>query len=198
MKASAIFASVATATNTQQDLNLPKLGDKCCTPLAEIPVQEPTQEWLCGKLRDRYDRLWGECNTFTTTFMDSLNISTYDTTFHDSYTKEYKIEQKQKHIQAWFSYYCPIFEIDPVENFETSTMLLSGELTDDETGGPLELAQSSLPDVKGNGPNGVFPGDFSHWTEKEDLYGQLFYEITQTWYYCQHRALKGYYTMEKV
>lgn len=72
---------------------------------------------------------------------------------------------------------------------------------DDDTGSGLLLssnfAQTSLPQVRGNGPNGHFEGNFNHWTEKEDLYNQLFYEITQTWFYCQHRALKGFYTMER-
>jgi hypothetical protein len=75
-------------------------------------------------------------------------------------------------------------------------MLLSGDMFGDDSG--LNMAQTSLPQVRGNGPLGKFPGDFEHWTEKEDLYTQLFYEITQTWFYCQHRSLKGFYTMEKV
>lgn len=60
MKAAVAFATVATATEVNQDHpNLPLLEDKCCTPLDEIPVQKPTQKWICNKLRDSYDMLWG-------------------------------------------------------------------------------------------------------------------------------------------
>ena len=135
--------------------------------------------------------------------MDALNIEKYDTTFHDSYTKEYKIEQKQTHIQKWFTYYCPAIETDPEEDFQADTIQLQTDMPEDGTGmgmllSGMSLAQTSLPAVRGSGPLGKFEGNFNHWSEKEDLYNQLFYEITQTWFYCQHRALKGFYTMEKV
>lgn len=76
--------------------------------------------------------------------------------------------------------------------FEKDGDELVNELGDDGTGIDVEdnaanfmaqakkartLAQVSLPQVRGNGPNGIFPGNFDHWTEKEDLYSQLFYEI---------------------
>jgi len=128
--------------------------------------------------------------------MDQFNIEEHDSTFHDSYTNEYNIENKQTHIQKWFSYYCPVVTIEPEEAFAADTLLLSGGLPEDGTG--LALAQTSLPQVRGNGPAGIFGGNFDHWTEKEDLYSQLFYEITQTWFYCQHRSLKAFYTMEKI
>ena len=46
------IASVAVATTED---NLPKLKDKCCTPLSEIPVTKPTTKWVCGKLQDTYN-----------------------------------------------------------------------------------------------------------------------------------------------
>lgn len=199
---STIAASIVTV-GFAADPALPKLKDKCCTPLDQIPVTKPTQAWVCGKLQDTYNQLWGECNNFVTTEMDALKISEYDTTFHDSYTKEYKIEAKQTHIQKWFTYYCPAVETDAEEDFAADEQSLSDDLGEDGTGLGLllsgnSLAQTSLPQVRGAGPLGKFPGNFNHWTEKEDLYNQLFYEITQTWFYCQHRSLKAFYTMEKV
>ena len=60
------------------------------------------------------------------------------------------------------------------------------------------MAQTALPSVKGSGPLGTFPGNFDSTDEQSDLYNQLFYEISQTWFYCQHRSLKSFYTMEKL
>ncbi len=89
--AGAVLATSATAVTLD---NLPKLKDKCCTPLDEIPVTKPTQTWICDTLKHKYNTLWSECSTFTTTTMDSLNMSELDPTFNDSYTAEYHIEEK--------------------------------------------------------------------------------------------------------
>jgi hypothetical protein len=98
MKSAITVSAIASVAVAVKEDNLPKLKDKCCTPLSEIPVTEPTDKWVCGKLQDTYNKLWGECNTFVTTTMDSLDIAKFDTTFHDAYTKEYNIEAKQTHI----------------------------------------------------------------------------------------------------
>ena len=98
MKTFAGASIIATAAVAVEKDNLPKLKDKCCTPLSEIKVTKPTQSWICGTLQKKYNQLWGECNTFTTTTMDSLNIADIDATYSDSYTTEYNIENKQIHI----------------------------------------------------------------------------------------------------
>lgn len=133
--------------------------------------------------------------------MKNYKIAKLDSTFNDSYTENFKIDEKQEHIQEWFDYYCDSANIEPEAQLQYDIKSFSEyDIKQDSELGLLlsnNFAQVSSSQVRGNGPNGVFPGNFDNWTEKEDLYSQLFYEISQTWFYCEHRSLKGFYTMER-
>jgi len=55
MKTFAGASIIATAAIAVEQDNLPKLKDKCCTPLSEIKVTKPTQSWICGTLQKKYN-----------------------------------------------------------------------------------------------------------------------------------------------
>lgn len=113
--------------------------------------------------------------------MNGLDIAAQDPTYEDTYTVEYDIVDRQKHIGIWFDYFC---RDEAVEEGEEP----------DVYGGST---------TKGAGPWGAFPGftdgdDKAIQGEQDDLHNKLFYSIQQSWFYCEHRAKKGIYALEKV
>jgi len=146
--------TVATATSVKEHKvkDLLVQQDKCCTPLASFTRTPPKASWVCEKLRPSYESNWEACEGFTS-YMDGLNIEEQDPTYEDSYTEEYRIEDRQKHIAQWFDYYCR-------------------EGPNDQTSQDYGLPGDSK---KGAGPDAAFPGftdadDKALWREQDDLH----------------------------
>jgi hypothetical protein len=165
---------------------------KCGNSMASFPsIKKPTADWVCGKLRTSFEDQWAQCEEFTSKTIPNMGMfPTDDKTFFDSYTSNFKIdgsESKVEHIRTWFKYFCPSDDQTTEENFNENI--------------ENSHAQTTFPNqgraAKGNGPYGVFPGFEGHVSENTDLFLQLMYEISETQWFCQHRAMKGYYYYEK-